>query len=85
MSYCPSCGKYQGHLHLGWLTLGSAKIGAKDGVVHTEIMCESCGCISLVVRFEENADKSKLSTIVDMIRKLFGFKGSGSSGCRMVC
>lgn len=81
MSYCPECGEYQAHVHLGWLELRNKSpdllerieesLLSEDGVHHARVDCDNCGCVTLLFTFQRNADKSKLPLIINFARKLF--------------
>lgn len=42
---CPSCGKRQAHIHIGWLELGR--------ILVTRVDCSSCDHSSLIIRWSE--------------------------------
>ena len=83
MSYCPTCGKDQGHIHLGWLSL-DAPITFKDcftekgipktGILFTEIVCEYCSVKSVIVRYMPEQTMIKLKELEEVIRSVFNGK-----------
>lgn len=65
MSYCPDCGKFNAHVHLGWLIKKTR---------HAQIHC-SCGKSSIIIVAEMKTKGTKMhKQIVDAIRKVFGWK-----------
>lgn len=71
MSYCPECGEYQAHVHLGWLN---------DNVRHARIDCNCCDRTSLTLVCNQKSKNIGDRNIIDMnviiekIRVYFGWK-----------
>jgi len=47
-TYCPECGKKQGHFHLGWLN---------DHVLLTQVNCPYCSVTTLMIRVFNRKNK----------------------------
>jgi len=60
---CPTCGKRQAHIHLGWLKLVE--------VLFTQVSCKSCGHTSLIVRFVKEQPDEVYKRLDSAIRKVF--------------
>ena len=77
---CPECGKRQPHIHLGWLRLHIPedlkdtfnKQGVtRGGVLFTQVICESCGVNSIIIRFMPEESRDILKELEEAIRKVF--------------